>query len=366
METQLLTTQHPRQLLAAVKVAAGLLADGQPVALPTETVYGLAADALRADAVTQIFEAKERPFFDPLIVHLPSRDWLDRMTNIPSESRAMTDALMAKFWPGPLTLVLPRREIVPDLVTAGLNTVAARMSANPVFRAVIEHFGHPLAAPSANRFGRISPTEAAHVRSELDGRIPLILDGGPTQHGLESTIVKVEAGELRLLRAGPVTPEDLGEVYRSVRTAQGHSPTEAEMAGFYERLNPAATKPAMASGEAGKSMEAPGQMVSHYAPRTPLRLVEPGVLVAIYLGPDEVAAQLASLAFKKPSTAAQFVCEEILSPAGDLREAAATLFAKLRRLDEAGVDMIIAEEIPERGLGIAIMDRLRKAAAKHE
>ncbi|MEI9895888.1 MAG: L-threonylcarbamoyladenylate synthase [Chthoniobacter sp.] len=164
METQILATNTPRRLSAAVKAAAGALADGQPVALPTETVYGLAADALRPDAVIQIFEAKERPFFDPLIVHLPSRDWLDRVTQIPDGSRAWVEALITKFWPGPLTLVLPRQLIVPDIVTSGLDTVAVRMSAHPVFRAVVEHFGHPLAAPSANRFGRISPTMAEHVR----------------------------------------------------------------------------------------------------------------------------------------------------------------------------------------------------------
>ena len=363
METQLLSTNTPRQLSAAVKAAAGLLADGQPVALPTETVYGLAADALRPDAVLRIFEAKERPLFDPLIVHLPSREWLERVAGIPQESQAMTEALIAKFWPGPLTLVLPRREIVPDLVTAGLDTVAVRMSAHPVFRAVIEHFGQPLAAPSANRFRRVSPTEAAHVRSELDTRIPLILDGGPTEHGLESTVVKIEGGELRLLRAGPVTPEDLGGIFRSLCAVRDYRPTEAEIAAFYERLGISFS--AMLRGESKVCVEAPGQMAGHYAPQTPLRLVTPGVQVVVYHQANEAPAQLGSLAFEKPSTSAQFVREEILSSSGDLREAAATLFAKLRRLDEAGLDMIIAEEVPERGLGIAIMDRLRKAAAQH-
>jgi len=363
VETQLLAAHTPRQVAAAAKAAAGLLADGLPVALPTETVYGLAADALRPDAVSRVFEVKERPLFDPLIVHLPSRDWLERVANIPDESRAITEALIAKFWPGPLTLVLPRREIVPDLVTAGLGTVAVRMSAHPAFRAVIELYGHPLAAPSANRFGRISPTEAAHVQSELDGRIPLIVDGGPTEHGVESTIVKVEFGELRLLRAGPVTPEDLGGVFQNLCAVRNYRPTEAEIAAFYERLG--VSFDAMLRGEGNVTVEAPGQMIRHYSPRTPLRLVAPGVQVAIYHQGNEAPAQLGSLAFREPSTSAQFLCEEILSPSGDLREAAASLFTKLRRLDEAGVDMIIAEEVPERGLGIAIMDRLRKAAAQH-
>jgi L-threonylcarbamoyladenylate synthase len=347
-----------------VNAAANILADGRLVALPTETVYGLAADALRPDAVAQIFEAKERPLFDPLIVHLPSREWLERVAMIPEESRALVEALIAKFWPGPLTLVLPRQEIIPDLVTAGLETVAVRMSAHPVFRAVVEHFGHPLAAPSANRFGRISPTEAAHVESELSGRIPLILDGGPSEHGVESTIVKIDDGELRLLRAGPVTPEDLGAVFQELRAAQGELATEVELTAFYERLGVSFS--AMQRGESHVAMEAPGQMASHYAPRTPLRLVAPGVLVETYHQGAEAPAQLGSLAFQAPSNAAPFVSEEILSPTGDLREAAATLFAKMRRLDDMGLDMIIAEAVPEHGLGIAIMDRLRKAAAQHD
>jgi len=363
METQTLATNTARRLTAAVKAAAGALADGQPVALPTETVYGLAADALRPDAVVHIYEAKERPLFDPLIVHLPSRDWLDRVANIPDGSRAIVEALMARFWPGPLTLVLPRRSIVPDIVTSGLETVAVRMSAHPVFRAVIEHFGLPLAAPSANRFGRISPTTVEHVQSELEGRIPLIVDGGPTEHGVESTILKIEGGELQMLRAGPVTPEDLGGVFHALCEARNYRPTETEVAYFFERLGVSFS--AMLRGESSVSVEAPGQLASHYAPQTPLRLIAPGVSVLIYDQENEVPARLGSLAFQEPSTAAEFVCEEILSPAGDLREAAATLFAKMRRLDEAGLDMILAEQVPERGLGIAIMDRLRKAAAQH-
>jgi L-threonylcarbamoyladenylate synthase len=363
VDTRILATDTPRRLSAAVKEAASALADGQPIALPTETVYGLAADALRADAVTQIYEAKERPFFDPLIVHLPSREWLNRLTSIPDSSRAIVEALITRFWPGPLTLVLPRQEIVPDIVTSGLETVAVRMSAHPVFRAVIEHFGHPLAAPSANRFGRISPTAAEHVQSELDGRIPLIVDGGPTEHGVESTILKIDGSQMQMLRAGPVTPEDLGNVFLALCEARNYRPTEAELAGFYEGLG--VSLEAMLRGESSVSVEAPGQLASHYAPRTPLRLIAPDVEVVVYDQEHEVQARLGSLAYREPSTAAKFIREEILSPTGDLREAAATLFAKMRRLDEAGLDMILAEEVPEHGVGIAIMDRLRKAAAHH-
>jgi L-threonylcarbamoyladenylate synthase len=332
VETRILATNTPRQLLATVKLAAALLADGKPVALPTETVYGLAADALRPDAAIQIYEAKERPFFDPLIVHLPSREWLERVTSIPEESRALAEALIARFWPGPLTLVLPRQAIVPDIVTSGLETVAVRMSAHPVFRAVIEHFGQPLAAPSANRFGRISPTTAEHVKSELDGRIPLIVDGGPTEHGVESTIIKVDGDKLKVLRAGPVTMEELasfGEVERSL---------------------------------AGARPDAPGQLESHYAPRTPLCLFEKSSLRSHL---DTRAERVGYLAWQQRPEGLMWQPCEVLSAVGDLREAAATLFAKLRRLDEAGLEVIYAEPVPERGLGIAIMDRLRKAAAQH-
>lgn len=172
METKLSATHTPARLASAVKAAAHALEEGQVVALPTETVYGLAANALQPDAVARIFEAKERPLFDPLIVHLPSREWLERVTRIPEESRELIEKLIARFWPGPLTLVLPRSRSVPDLVTSGMETVAVRMSVHPVFRAVIENFGKPLAAPSANRFGRISPTTAEHVESELGGAHP--------------------------------------------------------------------------------------------------------------------------------------------------------------------------------------------------
>ena len=348
METALLPTDTPARCAAAVTRAAALLAAGEPVALPTETVYGLAADALRPEAVVKIFEAKERPFFDPLIVHLPTAGWLDELTEIPTESRALVEALIAKFWPGPLTLVLPRRAVVPDIVTAGLDTVAVRMSAHPVFRAVLARFARPLAAPSANRFGRISPTTAEHVRTELAGRIPLIVDGGPTEHGLESTIVTVEGGRLRLLRAGPVTAPELAAVW-----LENHGgPVDvraAERRAFF-------STPTRADGA---PPEAPGQLASHYAPGTPMFLGSPSDTVV-------AARRLGLLAFRAVTCGPQeFDAVEILSPTGDLREAAATLFAKMRRLDEAGLDLIVAEPVPERGLGIAIMDRLRKAAAGH-
>jgi L-threonylcarbamoyladenylate synthase len=224
------------------------------------------------------------------------------------------------------------------------------MSAHPVFRAVTARLNKPLAAPSANRFGRISPTAVAHVESELSGRIPLIVDGGATEHGIESTIVQVKDGRVQVLRAGPITPDDLLTAIKDAALFSQHELSAEDAQQFISILE----------ASPGLQPTAPGQLKSHYAPRTRLQLISRGT----HLAWDE-PGRIGSLAFSEPSGAAEFVLEEILSPAGDLREAAATLFAKLRRLDEAGLDLILAEPVPEHGLGIAIMDRLRKAAAEH-
>src|SRR6266487_5328105 len=191
--------------------AVELLRRGEIVALPTETVYGLAADVLNPMAVAKIFEAKERPRFDPLLVHLPNRDWFDRVTQIRDEDRKLIEKLADCFWPGPFTIVLPKKSIVPEIVTAGLDTVGVRISAHPVFTQIIGAFGKPLAAPSANRFGCLSPTTAQHVLDELDGRIPLLIDAGQTSHGIESTIVVVHNGKIDILRRGPITAEQLSQ-----------------------------------------------------------------------------------------------------------------------------------------------------------
>ena len=295
--------------------AAAALAAGHLAALPTETVYGLAGCALKPEACAKIFEAKERPLSDPLIVHVPDTGWLAEIADVPAAARD----LAAAFWPGPLTLILPRRSAVPDIVTSGQDTVAVRMSAHPVFQQVLAAFGGPVAAPSANRFGRISPTTAGHVLEELAGRIPLIVDGGPCTHGLESTIAFVRDDGIHILRSGPVTASDLSR-FGAVR-----------------------------GGVAGIS--APGNLASHYAPRTPL---------AIGRAVPEAGAGL--LAWE--SDGAGFDRVEHLSRAGDLREAAANLYGAMRRLDAAGLRRIIAEPVPETGLGAAIMERLRKAAAR--
>jgi L-threonylcarbamoyladenylate synthase len=328
MRTEVRPTNNASAFQLAVGEAAEVLSGGGIVALPTETVYGLAADALNPTAVARVFEAKARPHFDPLICHLPDQGWLEKMASIPADCEALANALIKKFWPGPLTLVLRRQPIVPDLVTAGLETVALRMSAHPVFMAVVKAVGRPLAAPSANRFGRISPTSAAHVVSELSGRIPLVIDGGPPLFGLESTIVAVEADGLRLLRSGPVTPEEL-EVFAPV-----------------QRAHVASNRP-----------EAPGQLASHYAPHTRLIIEGEGAT------PD--AGRIGYLAWQE-APAGRFAAVETLSARANLLEAASTLFAKMRRLDEKSLDLIVAQPVPEHGLGIAIMDRLRRAAAVKE
>ena len=310
--------------VAAVEV----LRKGDVVALPTETVYGLAAKAVNPIAVAKIFEAKERPRFDPLIVHLPNRGWLGKVVDVPAGDRQLIDRLTEKFWPGPFTMVLPKREIIPDIVMAGLDTVAVRLSAHPVFADIIAELDEPLAAPSANRFGRISPTTARHVLDELDGRIPLIIDAGPTEHGIESTIVGIRDGKIMIFRRGPVTHEQLSEF--------------AEV-----------TWMSAASG-----ISSPGQLPSHYAPRTPLRLIDNAE--GFPVEKDRCVGLLAwNGAFRGPQA---FAAVRILSDRRDLKEAAANLFRYLRELDTLGLDLIVAERVPPQGLGAAIMDRLERAA----
>jgi L-threonylcarbamoyladenylate synthase len=319
------------------KSAVELLHKGEAVALPTETVYGLAADALNPIAVAKIFEAKGRPRFDPLIVHIPEQDWLEKIADLPAlaaaspsrggQDRQLVLQLAKKFWPGPFTLVLPKRQIVPEIVTAGLDTVAVRISAHPIFSEIVQAFGKPLAAPSANRFGRISPTTAKHVLDELDGHIPLIIDAGPTTHGIESTIVAVRDGKIDILRRGPITSEQLS-AFGAVGIA-----TERE------------------------KISAPGQLPSHYAPKTPLRIVDD--LKSFTPLANQRCALLAWNSIEKDK---RFVAVRQLSEKQDLREAAANLFRYLRELDALDVDLIVAERVPLEGLGAAILDRLQRAS----
>jgi L-threonylcarbamoyladenylate synthase len=343
MQTDLLGTTTVHEHDKAITRAVELLRNGEAVALPTETVYGLAADALNPIAVAKIFEAKGRPRFDPLIVHLPDHDWLEKTVALPAPDRELVFQLGEKFWPGPFTMVVPKREIVPEIVTAGLDTVAVRISAHPAFAEIIRVFGKPLAAPSANRFGRISPTTAKHVLDELDGHISLIFDAGPTTHGIESTIVAVRDGKIDILRRGPVTSEQL--------SAFG----KVDIAKEREKIS------------------APGQLPSHYAPKTPLRIVDDAETftpkenqrVALLAWTRKGAFQSAPSHRRLGNRRSlKFVAVRHLSEKQDLREAAANLFRSLRELDDLDLDLIVAERVPGQGLGAAINDRLERASGR--
>ena len=323
------TTSRPGSIVpagdGAVERAAALLARGMTVAVPTETVYGLAADATRGEAVARIFEAKNRPRFNPLIVHVCDMAMAERIAVFDELSHALARA----FWPGPLTLVLPLRSdaAISPLVTAGLDTIALRMPRG-IAADIIARFGRPVAAPSANPSGKVSATTAHAVAAGLGDRVPLIVDGGQTPVGVESTIVRVDGGRLRLLRPGGITAAEI----------------EAATGIAVER-----------SGD-GKIV-APGMLASHYAPEAAIRLdalrVEPGEALLAF-GPDRAEG------FVNAAT----ICN--LSPGGDLREAAANLFSALLDLDASGAASIAVEPIPDEGLGEAINDRLRRAAAPRD
>ncbi len=307
-----------------MKQAVHLLNHGGVVAFPTETVYGLGANAFDTKAVARIFEIKQRPHFDPLIVHVNSPDQLDLLVD---ELPAIAQDLIAAFWPGPLTLVLPKNARVPDLVTAGLSTVAVRMPRHPLALELIHLAGAPLAAPSANPFGCTSPTTARHVRDQLGDKVDLILDGGACSVGVESTIVSLAGKTPILLRAGGIAVEDIERVIGPLARA-AHS----------------SDRPA-----------APGQLSRHYATRTPLVLSRNIIL------PSGVT-RVGLLAFHTPATPDGFAAVEVLSASGDLREAAANLFAAMHKLDALDLNLILAERVPDTGLGPAINDRLRRAA----
>ncbi|QJD79486.1 L-threonylcarbamoyladenylate synthase [Spirosoma rhododendri] len=303
-----------------------LLAAGQVVGIPTETVYGLAGNALDPDAVLTIFRVKNRPAFDPLILHTNSIDRLhDYVTEIPPPARQLAEA----FWPGPLTLLLPKHERVPDLVTSGLPMVAVRVPNHPLTLALLASLDFPLAAPSANPFGYISPTTAQHVADQLGEQVPYILDGGPATVGLESTIVGFEQGKPVVYRLGGMALDQIEAVVGPV-DVRSHSTS-----------NP----------------KAPGMLSSHYAPRVPLTLLPMG-------SNPEPSLRAGALAFRQPFSGIPAAQQRILSETGNLAEAARNLFAHLRQLDALDLDLIYAETVPSQGLGTAINDRLRRAAVR--
>jgi L-threonylcarbamoyladenylate synthase len=332
---------------ASIERAAMLLRSGELVVFPTETVYGLGADALQAAAVEQIFIAKGRPFSDPLIVHIAAEDTLALLTShVPRQARLLAEA----FWPGPLTLILPAGPRVPRMITAGLETVAVRMPRHPVALALIRALGSPIAAPSANRFMHISPTTAQHALADLAGRVPLILDSGPCAVGVESTILDLCAPVPTILRPGGIGLEALRAIVANVQSPQ--------------------RRPHTTSNEAPdeKAQKAPGQLLIHYAPGVPTYLFDgsaeamrnamlvdvrkrqqQGELVGVLIADEDLITFQESGAFLYTLGSAP---EQI----------AAHLFAGLRTLEEAGVQTILCRSFEEHGLGLAVRDRLLKAA----
>ncbi|QDU43248.1 Threonylcarbamoyl-AMP synthase [Symmachiella dynata] len=313
-----------------IKHAAQLLRDGGLVAIPTETVYGLAAHALDPLAVARVFAAKGRPKFDPLIVHVPERA---ELADLVSEFPATAVKLADQFWPGPLTMVLPKRDVVPDIVTAGLSSVAIRIPDHPVAQALLKEAGIPLAAPSANPFGRLSPTTAAHVREQLGDAVDFILDGGPCRVGVESTVVQITGDQVQLLRPGGVTLEELEAVVGSI------------------------VIPAPDAHPSSAAQPSPGTLPQHYAPGTPL------ILTVDDQSPAS-GKRTGLLCLTAPEDTSAYIAVEELSNTGNLTEAAANFFAAMRRLDAAGLDVIVAQPFPNKGLGRALNDRLTRAATK--
>jgi len=344
MHTEVLAIDPVHPDPSIIERAAALLRAGEVVVFPTETVYGLGAVALQTGAVERIFAAKGRPFNDPLIVHIAEEDALEQLTSsIPGQAKL----LARSFWPGPLTLILPRSPLVPKLVTAGLETVAVRMPRHPVALALIRAAGSPIAAPSANRFMHVSPTTAQHALADLRGRVPLILDGGPCEVGVESTVLDLCSTVPTILRPGGVSLEALRAVLPDVQL-----PSQ------------------LVDAVPTNALQSPGQLLTHYAPAVPLllfdgsiesmraamlaevqRRVEQGERVGVLVADEDIAA------FRESGSVVR-----TLGDAAAPGQVAAALFANLRALEEADVQVILSRSFDEHGLGLAIHDRLLKAA----
>ncbi|TXT50478.1 MAG: tRNA threonylcarbamoyladenosine biosynthesis protein [Spirochaetes bacterium] len=324
----------------SLRKAGAALASGLLVALPTETVYGLGADAFNPLAVAKVFEAKARPSFDPLIVHIARMEDLSRVAaSVPP----LAERLALALWPGPLTIILPKRPEVPDIVTSGLDTVAVRFPSHPVARRIIELSGTAVAAPSANPFGYISPTKAEHVARTLGGKIDFLVDGGPCAVGVESTVIDATKEIPELLRPGGMPLERIREIVGEI-----------------------AVPPRFHGSESGP-MASPGQLSSHYAPRSALRLFEFSSLCDAGIFPPQ--GRGAALVFDgeraaKLELSGRFDAVFALSEKGEMTEAAAALFALLHNLDFLEFDWIYAEKVPDEGLGRAIKDRLFRASRK--
>ena len=317
---RLLKTSDP----GAIEAAAQIIRRGGIVAFPTETVYGLGADAGNPLAVARIFEVKARPRIDPIIVHVANQE----TAGLYGMFSELAQVLAERFWPGPLTLILRKSALVPPIVTAGLETVAIRVPGHPAALALIQAAGCGIAAPSANPFGYVSPTEAQHVAEQLSDRIDMILDGGSSKIGVESTILSLVGDVPCVLRAGGTPIEELESVVGKLRI---------EIGSF-------------------SSPQAPGQLQRHYATQTRMEILDE-------LQDFDPNEKVGLLSLTLPTDTSGYAAVEILSTSGDLREAAANLFRALRRLDNLSLDRIVALPVPEEGLGVAIMDRLRRCSA---
>ena len=317
----------------------GLLLAGTPVALPTETVYGLAADALNPNAVRSIFEIKGRPANDPLIVHVSDFTEIDRIAFVPRELERLADS----FWPGPLTVILRKKEIVPDIVTSGLPSVAIRVPAHPLFLKILKIANRPLAAPSANPFGYVSPTRAEHVVSSFGSLGPVVLDGGPTDHGIESTIISlVDTDNPEILRPGPLLKEDLSKI---LGKSVGSPPKSSESV-----------------------CEAPGNFTSHYSPGVRLQLHPDRASIQSAIASCKTPNKTGVLLLKRPCESENWHAETKLlwlSEKGDLNKVASRLYDAMRKMDDdPRLEIVHCETPKEEGIGTAINDRLRRAASR--
>lgn len=310
----------------AVREAGWIIRNGGLVAFPTETVYGLGANVFNPSAVAQIFEVKERPSFDPLIVHIAS---LKDLPILSYSKNKMVCLLAKKFWPGPLTIVLPKRVVVPDIVTSGLNTVGIRMPDHEIALGLIKAAGCPIAAPSANKFGHISPTSARHVEKQLP-TIDCILDGGNSVVGIESTVIALNESGFEILRHGVITCKEIETIVPCLGISSGSV----------------------------KAAASPGMLHSHYSPNKPMYILGQPF-------PDGFQREAAALISFSGKDTEGYKIVEILTENMDLKEYAVNLFAALHRSEESDVEFIVAEPVPEQGIGLAIMDRLKKAAFKY-
>jgi L-threonylcarbamoyladenylate synthase len=310
-----------------IQKATSLLSEGKLVAIPTETVYGLAANIFDEAAVKSIFAVKQRPLFNPLIVHLHSLAQVDEVAaEFPEKARQLAD----HFWPGPLTLILKKKAVVPDLITAGKDTVALRIPNHPITQELLQALDFPIAAPSANPFNRISPTRAEHVEAYFSDQIPMVLEGGECQRGIESTIVGFDKGEVIVYRLGSLALEDIEKVIGKVSLRNKKE----------------------------KAPNAPGMLSKHYSPKTEMVLVD-DLAVALRHYPG---SSIGVLQFRADSDLESSIHQEVLSAKGSLKEAAANLYQSLHKLDSLELDIILAERFPEEGLGKTINDRLERAA----